>query len=162
MANTLIEQLLAHVCEVRDEKRPTMELVIGTIDRIFEKFADEVTVNSVARGPVTWSWSYQTNSGLGYEKWYVLTSSTMDGTEGYPLLTIRQSVAPRLDSWLSVSQLIVGPDIRDIETSLAMAIANHNGAFEGLRETVANIVDIMTDGGAVEVGGTPKADGEMN
>ncbi len=160
MGNPLQEELLAHVRAIRDEKRPTMELVVDVIDRLFDKFAEEVEYKRVSRGPVTWSWVDVTNSAAGYEKWYVLTGSTMDGTEGYPLLTVRQSMAPRLDSWLSVSQLIVGPDERDIETSLAMAIANHNGAFEGLRQSVSNIVDLMSGNGTAVPGTAPK--GEMN
>lgn len=144
MSNQMREALLASVRKMRDEQRPSMELVVDTIDKIFDKFGDEVQYVVASRGPVTWSWVDLSNSALGYEKWFVLTGSTMEGTEGYPLLTIRQSMAPRLDSWLTVSQLIVGSEVREIETSLAMAIANHNGAFDGLRESVATIVEMMS------------------
>ena len=144
MSNQMREALLLSVRKMRDEQRPSMELVVDTIDEIFEDFGDEVQYTAASRGPVTWSWVDLSNSALGYEKWFVLTGSTMEGTEGYPLLTIRQSMAPRLDSWLTVSQLIVGSEVRDIKTSLAMAIANHNGAFDGLRESVSTIVEMMS------------------
>src|SRR5687768_1876020 len=110
--------LLLNVQQVRDERRPTMEAVVAVFDKIFARFALHTDFRQSDRGPLTWSWVDASNAHLGFEKWYVLSHSTMDGTEGYPLLTIRASVAPRLDAWLSVSQLVVGPSDQEIETSL--------------------------------------------
>ncbi len=148
MGNPMQDSLLETVRQIRDEKRPRMEDVVSVIDELMERFtsAGFSDYRKSARGPETWSWVDMTNSGLGYEKWYVLSHSTMEGTEGYPLLTIRSSVAPRLDSHLSVSGLIVGPDRRDIETAIAMAITNQRGAFEGLKESISNLVELMTKG----------------
>lgn len=146
MGNPLQNQLLDTVRQIRDEKRPTMALVVDVMDRLFEGFAQEADYVKRFNGPDVWAWVDVTNADMGYEKWYVVSGSTMPGTEGYPMLTIRQSAAPRLDSWVSVSQLIVGPTVRDIETSLAMAMTNHQGAFDGLRDSISNLVTKMTGG----------------
>jgi hypothetical protein len=138
------DSLIEYVQRTRDEKRPDMGLVVEVFDRIF---AEVTGISSHDRGPVTWSWKDEQGSQYGFEKWYVLTQSAMAGAEGYPVVTIRQSIAPRLDSWLTFSQLVIGPDARDIESSLAMALANHLGGFEGVRAEVANMI--------VQMGGVP-------
>lgn len=149
-------RLQENVINVRDEKRPDIEDVVRAMDSIFTQFAAGSDFRQVARGPDQWSWLDATNLHMGYEKWFVLGRSTMLGTEGYPLITIRQSTAPRLDAWLTISQLVIGPTDREIKTSLAMAIANHQGAFEGLREMVANVVGMATS--AQEDAGIPMLD----
>jgi hypothetical protein len=131
-----------NVVQIRDEKRPQIEDVARAIDRIFKQFAAGSDFRQVSTGPDQWSWLDATNISLGYEKWFVLGRSTMGGAEGYPLLTIRQSTAPRLDAWLTISQLVIGPSDREIETSLAMAIANHQGAFEGLKEMISSVIEM--------------------
>lgn len=128
---------------MRNQKRPEMADVVEVLDRLFEKFSTSAVFLRMARGPAQWSWMDATHADRGYEKWYILTGSTMAGAEGYPLLTIRQSTAPRLDAWLSVSQLIMGPDLKEIESSFALAIANHHGAFEGLRSMVSDVSEMV-------------------
>lgn len=129
---------------MRREKRPLLETVVRVFDDVFDRFKSEADFRQVSRGPDTWSWVDATNSHLGYEKWFVLSTSAMDGAEGYPLLTIRQSVAPRLDSWVTVSQLMMGPSPQEIESNLALAIANHMGAYMGLRDSVTNVVEALS------------------
>lgn len=143
------------IVEVRDEKRPEIEDVARAMDSIFAQFSEGSDFRRVATGPEQWSWLDATNLHFGYEKWFVLGRSTMPGAEGYPLITIRQSTAPRLDAWLTISQLVLGPSEREIKTSLAMAIANHQGAFEGLREMVASVV-AMSEQNTNEVSIDPK------
>lgn len=134
------ETVVEYVRQTRDEKRPPMDLVVEVFDRIFEEATGIVQHE---RGPVTWTWKDEQGSQYGFEKWYVLTQSAMAGCEGYPIVTIRQSIAPRLDSWLTFSQLVIGPDAREIESSLAMALGNHLGGFEGVREQVAAMIQQM-------------------
>lgn len=129
---------------MRREKRPQLETVVQVFDDVFERFRSESDFRQVLRGPETWSWVDATAAHLGYEKWFVLTTSTMEGAEGYPLLTIRQSVAPRLDSWISVSQLVMGPTPQEIEGALSLAIANHLGAYLGLRQSVTDVVESLS------------------
>src|SRR5690348_8013615 len=124
----VLERIISEVENMRREKRPQLETVVEVFDGIFERFRSESDFRQVLRGPDTWSWVDATAAHLGYEKWFVLTTSSMEGAEGYPLLTIRQSVAPRLDSWITVSQLVMGPSPQEIESSLSLAIANHLGA----------------------------------
>lgn len=147
----------------RDLRRPDIELVVKVFDEIFDRFKDENPVTAVLRGPETWSWLDTTGIHLGFEKWYVLSISTLEGAEGYPLVTVRQSIAPRLDSWLTFSQLVIGPDERAIEGSLATAISNHLGGFEGLRQSVAEMIvaagGIPTSPGMISVS---KPEGGMN
>jgi hypothetical protein len=138
------ESVIEYVQRTRDKMKPDMELVVAVFDEIFGR---DPEILQVDRGPVTWSWADRSNIKYGFEKWYVLTQSAMAGTEGYPMVTIRQSVAPRLDAWLTFSQLVIGPDERSIESSLAMAVANHIGGFDGVRAQVAELV--------VSLGGIP-------
>ena len=156
--NSVIE----YVQRTRDEKRPDVDLVVKVFDRIFN---NDPGIMQVDRGPMTWTWHDTTDIKYGFEKWYVLSMSAMDGAIGYPMVTIRQSIAPRLDAWLSFSQLVIGPDEVSIESSLAMALANHIGGFEGVRGSVADMI--------VGMGGMPtnplsivldedKGQGEMN
>jgi hypothetical protein len=130
----------------RDKKRPSMEDVVRTYDRIFDTFSHdgEQPYQRKLRGPDTWSWVDLSQAHMGFEKWFVLSRSAMEGTEGYPLLTVRLSVAPRLDSFLTFSQLVVGPSDTEIEYNLSMAISNHMGAFEGLRQSVSDMVAAFT------------------
>lgn len=140
--------MLETVRKIRDEQRPKMEDVISTIDRLLEEMGSStigvVNFVKVLRGPETWTWMDASSAELGFERWFVVTGSTMEGTEGYPLFTIRSCMSPRLDSWVSVSQLVVGPDIKGIETSVTMAMINHQGAFEGLKQSITDLLKIMT------------------
>ncbi len=149
------KQLLDHVRQIRDEQRPKMEDVVSVLEKLIATVGQSGGTNfqQVLSGPETWSWVDLSNADLGYERWYVLTGSAMEGAEGYPLFTIRSSVAPRLDSCISVSQLVVGPEARSIETSITMAIINHQAAFEGLKQSISDLLAIMTAGRSVPVVG---------
>lgn len=138
-----LQRALEQVQKMRDEKRPDFETVVEVFTKVFQPFGYRLAIS----GPDTYAWVDETYSAMNFEKWFVLSKSVMPGTEGYPLLTIRQSAAPRLDSWLSLSQLVVGPTEKDIEMSLAMALANHDGGMFGLRQSVA---DIITDFGGIK------------
>lgn len=137
-----IREALENVKRLRDEKRPPMELVVQTFDKLFDSFAQTGDYRRVLRGPDTWSWLDASQLDLGFEKWFVLSRSAMEETVGYPLVTIRMTVAPRLDSFLSFSQLVVGPGEKEIEYSLAMAVANHMGAFDGFRGSIDDLVRV--------------------
>lgn len=139
-----IHKMTENVKTIRDSKRPAMEDVIRVLDRFFDGLRDRADIRNVARGPETWSWADMSMSHYGFEKWFIVTGSTMEGTEGHPLLTIRQSTAPRLDAWVTVSSLVIGPSDIEIEASLALALANQAGAFEGLRQAVTQVVEAMS------------------
>lgn len=163
MDEAKFKEMEQYVRDERDSRRPSIDLVVQVFDSIFERFKDEAPIVPVMRGPETWTWLDTTGNHLGFEKWYVLTTSLMAGTEGYPMVTIRQSIAPRLDSWMTFSQLVVGPDARAIEGSLATAITNHLGAFEGIRSSVAEMI-VAAGGIPTPVGSivTEKKDGGLN
>ena len=139
-------KMTANIKAARDSKRPEIEDVIRVMDRFFGELRKHVDIREGSRGPDCWTWVDVSMAHLGFEKWFVVGRSAMEGTEGYPLLTLRQSTAPRLDAWVSVSSLIVGGSDLEIESSLAMGIANLAGAFEGVRQAVAQVIEVMTGG----------------
>ncbi len=134
----------ADVLQTRDDSRPEMKDVVRVLDRLFEQFSLTGDFRTVDRGPEIWTWMDGTHADRGYVRWFVLGRSAMEGAVGYPMITIRHCTAPRLDAWLTFSQLIMGPNDRDIETSFAMAAANHHGAYEGFRDTIAQVVEMTT------------------
>jgi len=150
------ENAVAGVMQIRDENRPEMKNVVRVLDRLFEQFSLTADFKSVDRGPEIWSWMDGTHADRGYVRWYVLGRSAMEGAEGYPLITIRHCTAPRLDAWLTFSQLIMGPSDREIETSFAMAVANLHGAYEGFRDTIAQVVEMTS--AARDAAGRPALD----
>lgn len=127
MADESIGQLLELL---RDTRRPTFELVLETIADALETVGH---VDPVLDGPDAWSWIDRSMEELGMPKYFVLTQSLMEGVEGYPLLTIRQGYGLRLDTWITMSSLIVGPDRDGIMRSISMLIAHHMGAVAGIK-----------------------------
>jgi hypothetical protein len=140
---TELDLAIAEVVKMRDEKRPTLDQCVRVLDKVFTTFGPNGEFRQVARGPDQWSWLDSSNSGRGFDRWFILSESAMPGVEGYPLVTIRQATAPRLDAWLTVSQLLIGPSDSDVESSFAMLVANHHGAFDGLREMVSEMVNAV-------------------
>jgi len=122
----------------RDSRRPKIEDVARVLDQTFEQMTanGEIEVVPVLRGPEFWSWTNMRMQRAGFEHVYHLGPSTMPGAEGYPLLTIRKSVAPIFDAQLTFSGLIFGPDDDQIAHAVAMLITNHNAAFLGLKDSV--------------------------
>lgn len=115
----------------------------------------ELGVEPLVRGPHHWTWRDPGLSG-GLEKVYSLTGSSIEGLEGYPLLTIRQTVSSRLDSYVTFSILVAGPGPEEIERCLTTSVVNHLGAYSGLRSTTiaihreglaAGLAHAMTIGG---------------
>ena len=141
------------VIAARDSKRPRIEDVVRILDGFFSSLREDPgnrNIVDMGRGPLTWAWADMTMAHLGFEKWFVLTESLMPGAEGFPLLTIRQSTAPRLDSWLSVSSLVLGPSDIEIEASLTLALVNHTGALDGLRQAIHDVITGMTGNANVD------------
>lgn len=138
-----IARMTENIKSVRNSKRPTMEDVVRVLDGFFERMKQERDVRTMSQGPTTWSWADMSLSHYGYEKWFSVTESAMEGAEGHPLLTIRQSTAPRLDAWVTVSSLVMGPSDLEIEASFVLALTNQTGAFEGLRQAVIDVVEGM-------------------
>lgn len=145
-----LDAIVEMVKKARDDKRPTMKMVVDVMNNVFSKFGDALYQRHDT-GPVTWSWVDRTNTNLGYEKWFVVSGSTMGDAFGYPMLTIRQAIAPRLDAWVSVSQLIVGDDVAAIESSFALAIMNHSSAFDGMRNSVTDLINNLDKTQLVDV-----------
>lgn len=147
----LIELSSEVVRAARDANRPEIETVVETYRKVLDTFAKQFggQYREVMSGPDAWAWIDDSQKGGG-ERWISIGRSAMKGTEGYPLLTIRMSVAPNLDSFLTLSQLVVGRSETEIEYNLAMAISNHIGAFEGLRAAIAGLVKSFSEGSLVE------------
>lgn len=118
---------------VRDSRRPPLELVLQVIEEAFGSF--QILARKVldgSDGSNTWMWEE-----MGLEdtlpKYYVLTTSTAPGLEGYPLLTIRQAYSLKLDTWITVSSIVPGPDADGIAHSMSLLIAQHACAFAGVK-----------------------------
>lgn len=136
-------EMLEEILRARAERRPTLEDVVRVVDSAFKGLREsgELDVVPVLQGPDVWTWSDQTVSsqGGGVERVYCLTRSHAPGAEGYPLMTVRQVVAPNFDSSLSLSTLVFGPDDDAIAHSMAVLITNHAAAFAGLRDSFMTI-----------------------
>ena len=130
--------------DARDRNRPTMETVLHVCKLAFE---DDPTYKTMLEfvGPDTWMWEDLTMQVRGLPKFYVLTRSTEPDTLGHPLLSIRQAYSIRLDTWVTTSQLLMGPDVQAVARSLALAIANQTGAFAGFRRCITEIVKANGD-----------------
>ena len=131
---------------LRDVRRPTFEAVLALMEEAFEKM--EIPVRKVESGPDVWMWEDTAMADSGLPKYYVLSKSLQEGIEGYPLFTVRQAYSLKLDTWLSMSTLVVGPDDTQISHSLALAVSHHLGAFAGVRYTAASVT---------AYGGSPQA-----
>lgn len=125
------------VISQRDAARPPMELCVETIDELFG--SPEMNITQATRGPSSWVWCDM--SAPGWEKTYTLTGSALKGAEGYPLFTVRQAIAPRLDSYITFSQLLIGPDRTMIQQSVSHAVVHHSGQFAGLHSTLQVIAN---------------------
>lgn len=137
-----MSRLMTEVVErSRAERRPRMEDVARVVDDAFRKLTAEGDMDIVLErsGPDGYEWRDRSLTSIGFEKVYVLTGSALAGAEGYPLMTIRQVVAPPLDAQLTFSTLVFGPSDVEIARSVAMLIANHAAAFQGLKESIALI-----------------------
>lgn len=139
------------VTRARDERRPRLEDVARVVDHAFTRLTEqgEMDIRQVRQGPDGYEWHDVSLASMGFEKAYVLTGSTLEGAEGYPLMTIRQVVAPHFDAQLTFSSLIFGPSDDEIARAVAMLITNHAAAFQGLRETITTIASEGT-GAALE------------
>lgn len=124
----LVEQKIE---AIRDARRPPFELALEVIRAAFDEM--RINVTQVHDGPEIWMWEDEMMLASGLPKFYILSRSTQDGMDGYPLLTVRQAYSVKLDTWISMSSLIVGPDEVGISHAIALTIANHAGAFAGVR-----------------------------
>ena len=123
----------------RDARRPTHADVADAMNRLFKTMPD-LEIRQDVQGPELWSW-IDPGIGPGHEKYYTLTGSLLNGAEGYPLLSIRQTVAPNLDSYVTFSCVITGPLYEDIVMSINTAFVYHVGAYGGLRSTMMHLAN---------------------
>src|SRR5665811_542476 len=95
------EEIQAHLAlaeetrRTRDSRRPTMQMVADIIQRAFDSITDRelLDLTAVEKGPYTWSWFDGTGREIGYCKWFILSESDMADAVGFPLLTVRQTLA---------------------------------------------------------------------
>lgn len=111
-----------------------MEAVVTVLQDAFDVPGSNIEL--IQQGPESWIWADTSLGGKGLPKFYVLSRSLGEGIEGYPVLTIRQAYSIRLDAWISVSVIVAGPDTKNIARSLAIALANHQGALAGFKFVV--------------------------
>lgn len=123
--------------EIRDSRRPSMQLVRETVENAFEGLRTSIKKLSDDGTTVVWQ---DLGSPDTLPKYYILTESTQDDTRGFPLMTVRQAFSFRLDCWLSLSSLIVGQDRDGIAHSIAFLFAQHLCAFGGVRLGAATVI----------------------
>lgn len=131
--NPLDKAMGTYIEALRDSKRPPLERVLNLIEHAFETFQVKVTkVTDGSDGSGTWMWQ---DMGVPSDipKFYVLTTSNSPGVVGYPMMTVRQAYSIKLDTWITMSALLPGPDNEGISRSLALLIAEHACAFAGVR-----------------------------
>jgi len=135
MTNPLNDTIATMVERMRDAGRPDIDDVIYVLKEAFPSQYIELQHT----GPDTWIWSDISLAKAGIPKFYILSKSTQEGSDGYPLLTIRQAYSVRLDTWVTMSCLVVGPDTSEIARSVSLLMANHMCAFAGVRQSTAAI-----------------------
>lgn len=124
-----LSKLLKLTVDARDSRRPTMEMVVDVLKMAFGQI--DSFINLISDGPATWVWEDTAATETGFPRFYILSQSTSEGTEGYPLFTIRQGYSVVLDSWVTFSTLVIGPDPETISHTIAMTISQHAGSFAG-------------------------------
>lgn len=150
------QEHIRRIIETRNESRPDIDLVVRTIDAVFERLGREGLMYEVGlRGPEAWTWTDYIGEK---QRRITLTRSVLEGAEGHPLLCIAVNSAPRLDAWLSVSGLVIGTNAQEIENNFSMAIMNHQGAWGGLMDTIINSMNVIAD----RADSTPVEKSEMN
>lgn len=128
-----------YIDRIRDMGRPDFNAVRDVMQGAFERLDMGVVMTS--SGPDTCVWEDTFGAEQGMHKFYVLSKSTQPGTEGYPLLTIRQAYSTKLDAWITFSSLIVGPDEIGINHTLSLVVAMHAGAYAGVKYVSAATFD---------------------
>ncbi len=123
------------LAEVRDERRPKFEDVLAIMEMAFEDMG--VLAECTTAGPDMWIWDDLVMRAQGIPKQYILSRSLQEDILGYPIITIRQAYSLVLDTWLSLSSVVVGPAFDGISRSLAVILTNHAGAFAGVKYTSA-------------------------
>jgi len=134
LPNGVVERLLS---EARDARRPSMDDVLSVIEAAFGQM--NISVSQVTKGPPSWVWQDDEMAQIGFPRYYVLSESNSPGLEGFPLFTIRQAFSVRFDTWVSMSSIVLGPDVSAITRSIALAMAHHSGAFAGIKYTSSTI-----------------------
>lgn len=116
---------------LRDSRRPTLQDVVRVVEEAFEGF--QINARKVMGGENgIWMWEE-----IGFDesmpKFYTVSQSVADGMVGYPLLTIRQAYSLKLDTWVTMSSIVPGPDAEGIAHSMSLLIAQHACAFAGVK-----------------------------
>jgi hypothetical protein len=128
------------VRKMRDQARPTIEAVAGVMERTFARMSKQgYDIACEAAGPEAWIW-IDRSIGIGLDKRIMLSGSALDECPGYPLITISQCVAPRLDSWVTFSQVVMGVDEDSLIRSISVCLTNHLAAFIGLRNAITDMI----------------------
>jgi hypothetical protein len=125
------ETLGAALEALRDSRRPPFELVREVVESCFGDM--RISVEKITDGPESWIWSDTLMNQIGMPRYYILTRSLSEGLEGYPLLTVRQAYSTRLDTWITMSSLIVGPGEDGIVHTTSLLLAQHTAAVAGVR-----------------------------
>ncbi len=151
MDDKIKDYAIEYIKMQRDAQRPDIKDVVRVINGLFVDLRqDGVIYRQDLVGPEVWTWVDTDLEKRGLSKVYSIGKSALAGAEGYPLITITQSVAPRLDSNVTISALVVGNNDREISRSLAIAVANHSGAYAGIRTTINAIANTGNPGAGVD------------
>lgn len=119
--------------EIRDARRPKLEDVLEVVGPAFAQLS--INVVPVTSGPTSWIWEDMEMRELGMPRFYIISTTPTAGLEGYPILTIRQAYSLRFDTWITTTNLVIGPGPEEITRSVVMSMANHSGAFAGVKYT---------------------------
>ena len=92
------------------ERRPTISEVVFVLEDAFSGMG--LKVRPVVSGPLSWIWEDDEMRALGSPKFFILSQSAETGLEGYPTFTVRQAYSVNMDTWVTTSGLVLGPDAR--------------------------------------------------
>lgn len=122
--------------ELRDENRIEIEQMAEIVNEALN-YDSVVAIRKIYSGPDVWIWNEFDEEN---ELICTYTLSRSLKFNGYPLLTMRESVSDKIDSAVTTTSLLIGNEINGVSMRLTILIANHRGAVAGLRSVSRAIV----------------------
>lgn len=127
---------------LRDQQRPRLEDVVETVTIAFANIYGPGTEapRMVTEGEGG-SWMWEDLSIPSFPKYFIISSATADGIEGYPLFTVRQAFSVKLDTWVTLSAIVPGVGNAGIARTMALLVAQHAAAFAAVKLSTEAVAD---------------------